>query len=132
MVQTPGLAARSFFTCSITGFGRGTTVTFPNYDAVYHNVFSPSPGNTFDLGSTRAGDKPGQVALTTPGVVDVFCNIHSKMSAKVLVLLFIFIWIRGTLPRFRYDQLMRFAWTFLFPAALLNLLVTAACVALWP
>jgi NADH-quinone oxidoreductase subunit H len=48
---------------------------------------------------------------------------------KVLVLLFVFIWIRGTLPRFRYDQLMHFAWTFLFPAALLNLLLTALLVA---
>ena len=48
---------------------------------------------------------------------------------KVLVLLFVFIWIRGTLPRFRYDQLMHFAWTFLFPAALLNLLFTALLVA---
>ena len=38
-------------------------------------------------------------------------------------------WIRGTLPRFRYDQLMAFAWKFLFPAALLNLLLTALLVA---
>ncbi|HUS05709.1 MAG TPA: NADH-quinone oxidoreductase subunit NuoH [Bryobacteraceae bacterium] len=48
---------------------------------------------------------------------------------KVLILLFVFIWIRGTLPRFRYDQLMSFAWTFLFPAALLNLLITGFLVA---
>ena len=48
--------------------------------------------------------------------------------AKTGVLLLVFIWVRGTLPRFRYDQLMRFAWTFLFPVALLNLLVTGAIV----
>jgi NADH-quinone oxidoreductase subunit H len=41
----------------------------------------------------------------------------------------VFIWIRGTLPRFRYDQLMSFAWKFLFPAAMLNLLVTSFMVA---
>lgn len=52
-------------------------------------------------------------------------------GAKVFVLLFIFIWIRGTLPRFRYDQLMRFAWTFLFPVAVVNLLVTGLLVALF-
>jgi NADH-quinone oxidoreductase subunit H len=48
--------------------------------------------------------------------------------AKTGALLFVFIWIRGTLPRFRYDQLMAFAWKFLFPLALLNLLITAFAV----
>ena len=51
--------------------------------------------------------------------------------AKVGFLLFTYIWVRGTLPRFRYDQLMHFAWTFLFPCALLNLLLTALCVAVF-
>jgi NADH-quinone oxidoreductase subunit H len=50
--------------------------------------------------------------------------------AKVGFILFTFIWIRGTLPRFRYDQLMRFTWKFLFPVAVLNLLVTGLLVAL--
>ena len=49
-------------------------------------------------------------------------------TAKTGFLLFVFIWIRGTLPRFRYDQLMAFAWKFLFPAALINLLITAFAV----
>ena len=52
-------------------------------------------------------------------------------AAKVGILLFAFIWVRGTLPRFRYDQLMHFAWTFLFPCALLNLLLTALFVAVF-
>jgi len=51
-------------------------------------------------------------------------------ASKLLVLIFVFIWVRGTLPRFRYDQLMKFAWTFLFPAALINLLITGLVVAL--
>ena len=51
-------------------------------------------------------------------------------TAKTGFLLFIFIWIRGTLPRFRYDQLMAFAWKFLFPLSLANLLITALAVAL--
>jgi NADH-quinone oxidoreductase subunit H len=50
--------------------------------------------------------------------------------AKVGAILFVFIWIRGTLPRFRYDQLMGFAWKVLFPIALVNLLVTGLLVAL--
>lgn len=52
-------------------------------------------------------------------------------AAKTGALLFLFIWIRGTLPRFRYDQLMRFAWKFMFPVALVNLLVTSLLVALF-
>jgi len=52
--------------------------------------------------------------------------------AKTGGILFGFIWIRGTLPRFRYDQLMGFTWKFLFPVAMLNLLVTAFLVALRP
>jgi NADH-quinone oxidoreductase subunit H len=52
-------------------------------------------------------------------------------GSKVGLLLFTYIWIRGTLPRFRYDQLMHFAWTFLFPCALLNLLLTALFVAVF-
>jgi len=49
--------------------------------------------------------------------------------AKVGIILFIYIWIRGTLPRFRYDQLMNFAWTFMFPIAIINLFITALMVA---
>ena len=51
-------------------------------------------------------------------------------SAKALFILFVYIWVRGTLPRFRYDQLMRFAWTFMFPVAVTNLFLTGLVVAL--
>ena len=50
--------------------------------------------------------------------------------AKVFVFMFIYIWVRGTLPRFRYDQLMAFGWKFLLPLAIANLVVTALIVAL--
>jgi plastocyanin len=63
----------------------GTTVTFPNLDPIFHNVFSNSPSNSFDLGSYRAGDQTRSVVMTKPGVVDVFCNMHQRMSAHVLV-----------------------------------------------
>lgn len=45
---------------------------------------------------------------------------------KVLIVLFIMIWLRATLPRFRYDRLMEFGWKILLPLALLNVLVTGA------
>jgi NADH-quinone oxidoreductase subunit H len=50
-------------------------------------------------------------------------------GAKVFAFLFLYIWVRGTLPRFRYDQLMAFGWKFLLPLALVNLVATAIAVA---
>jgi NADH-quinone oxidoreductase subunit H len=45
--------------------------------------------------------------------------------SKVLVFLFFYVWVRGTLPRFRYDQLMSFGWKLLLPVSLANLVITA-------
>jgi len=44
---------------------------------------------------------------------------------KVILFLFLYIWLRGTLPRFRFDQLMSFGWKFLVPAAIINIVITA-------
>jgi NADH-quinone oxidoreductase subunit H len=52
-------------------------------------------------------------------------------GAKVAFLLFVFIWLRGTLPRFRYDQLMHFGWKVLIPVATVSILATATGIALW-
>jgi NADH-quinone oxidoreductase subunit H len=49
---------------------------------------------------------------------------------KVIILLFGMIWIRATLPRLRYDRLMQFGWKILLPAALLNVILTAAILVL--
>jgi plastocyanin len=63
----------------------GTKLVFPNQDTVIHNVFSTAPGNAFDLGSVKGGETSPPVVLLKPGVVEIFCNIHSKMRADVLV-----------------------------------------------
>jgi NADH-quinone oxidoreductase subunit H len=50
-------------------------------------------------------------------------------ALKVFFFIFLYIWIRGTLPRFRYDQLMAFGWKFLLPLAIANIIVTSFIVA---
>jgi plastocyanin len=64
---------------------RGATVEFPNDDALFHNVFSLSRAKEFDLGRYPRGISRS-VTFDRPGVVQVFCHIHSDMSAVVLVL----------------------------------------------
>ncbi len=49
---------------------------------------------------------------------------------KIFAFLFLFIWVRSTLPRFRYDQLMSFGWKFLLPVAMANILITSLVMAL--
>jgi NADH-quinone oxidoreductase subunit H len=52
--------------------------------------------------------------------------------AKVILFLFLYIWLRGTLPRFRFDQLMDFGWKILLPLALLSIFITATLIFLFP
>jgi len=62
----------------------GTTVSFPNNDRTYHNVFSLSKARKFDLGRYPRGQVK-TVRFDRPGVVRVFCDIHAHMSAFILV-----------------------------------------------
>jgi NADH-quinone oxidoreductase subunit H len=62
--------------------------------------------------------------IDPPGWVDPFVVL-----AKMMIFMTLFIWIRATLPRLRYDQLMSFGWKVLLPLATLNLLITAIIVA---
>jgi NADH-quinone oxidoreductase subunit H len=55
-----------------------------------------------------------------PYIIGVFWFV-----AKLFVFMFFYVIVRGTLPRFRYDQLMSFGWKFLLPVSLANLVVTA-------
>jgi plastocyanin len=62
----------------------GTVVDFPNNDLTYHNVFSLSKVKRFDLGRYPKGHSKS-VRFDRPGIVRVFCDIHSHMNAFILV-----------------------------------------------
>ena len=71
------------------------------------------------------------------GWLQPFSNVHALaflgyvpawmwFCLKTFILLYIFLWIRATLPRYRYDQLMRIGWKMLIPLAIANIIVVAA------
>ena len=63
---------------------RGSTVDFPNGDSIFHDVFSLSRAASFDLGSYPRGSSRSW-RFTKPGLVKVFCHLHSHMSASIMV-----------------------------------------------
>jgi plastocyanin len=72
------------FLPSVLVVTKGTTVEFPNRDAIFHNVFSLSPDHSFDLGSYRQGETKS-VTMSKAGVVTVYCNMHPQMVGHILV-----------------------------------------------
>jgi NADH-quinone oxidoreductase subunit H len=74
------------------------------------------PGAAVGFWTSHFGPIAGQV------IFNIYCV--AVFIGKMFALLFIFLWVRATLPRLRADQLMRFAWLFLIPLTLINILVT--------
>ena len=64
----------------------GTTIEWPNYDEIYHNVFSISEAKQFDLDLYKGNPPEKRVTFDKPGRVDVFCSIHANMHCVVLVM----------------------------------------------
>lgn len=71
---------------------------------------------------------PGLGHIFEPGSIPYALTSHIAFIGKICAFLFFYIWIRGTLPRFRFDQLMNFGWKFLLPVALGNVLLTIIVV----
>lgn len=65
---------------------RGSSVEFPNYDDLYHNVFSYSKARRFDLGRYRKDEKPAVQTFDRAGVVRLSCEIHQHMEGVILIL----------------------------------------------
>src|SRR5438270_44779 len=111
----------------------------------YHTEYSSMKFALFFLGEYAAMITGSAIIVTLflggwhfPGIPDgshgwIFGLINIFVFfAKIVVLLFIFIWVRFTLPRFRYDQLMRLGWVFFFEIALVNIFCVAAILAFFP
>jgi plastocyanin len=72
------------FVPRLVAITRGSSVEFPNADPFFHNVFSLSRGATFDLGRFPRGETRSRT-FTKPGLVKVYCHLHSQMSASIMV-----------------------------------------------
>jgi NADH-quinone oxidoreductase subunit H len=71
---------------------------------------------------------PGLSRLVEVGSIPYALISHVAFIGKICAFLFFYIWVRGTLPRFRFDQLMNFGWKFLLPLALANVILTIVIV----
>lgn len=84
--EPPVMAQKvKMFSPSVMAVAVGTTVSFPNFDPFFHNVFSYSKPKKFDLGRYAQG-KSAQVIFDKPGIVNFFCEIHYSMKAHIHVL----------------------------------------------
>ncbi|MFN0102385.1 MAG: NADH-quinone oxidoreductase subunit NuoH [Bryobacteraceae bacterium] len=102
-------------------FGGAAAVLF------YHGLNPARPNDRFSFPVIGVIMAVLAVSFLVP-VAGPILNALFWFFGKVGFLLFFFIWVRATLPRFRYDQLMKIAWLFLFPVALANLVLTAFAV----
>jgi len=82
-----------------------------------------STGTERTLLASLANTKFGNVSWLVPSIV---------LMLKAYALIFVSVWVRATLPRLRYDQLMTFSWKFLIPLSLLNIFVVAILVSIAP
>jgi NADH-quinone oxidoreductase subunit H len=87
------------------------------YETIFGRIILPGAGTAI----TALG-----VALIVFRPLNDFAQGPFWLVSKVLLSLLIYIWLRGTLPRLRYDQLMGFGWKVLLPVSILNVVVTSA------
>jgi NADH-quinone oxidoreductase subunit H len=138
----------SFFVFMIAIFAETNRLPFDLPEAEqelaggYHTEYSSMKFALFFLGEYAAMITGSAVLVTLffgawhfPGIPDgshgwIFGLINiAVFFAKVAALLFVFMWVRWTLPRFRFDQLMRLGWLFFFEIALVNIFIVAAILA---
>lgn len=90
--------------------------------AEYVNMFTVSAMcTTLFLGGWHV---PGLAYILAPGSIPYTIISILAFFIKIFAFLFFYIWVRGSLPRFRFDQLMNFGWKFLLPVAIANVVLT--------
>jgi plastocyanin len=82
----------------------GSTVAFPNFDTIFHNVFSRSDSAAFDLGLYRSGQSR-EITLDKDGIVRLGCSLHANMSAYVVVISQPHFVVTDDAGRFRFRSL---------------------------
>ncbi len=86
------------------------------YETIFGKIILPGVGTAITA--------LGAVLILFPAVND-FIQGPFWLLSKIFVFLFVYVWMRGTLPRFRYDQLMSFGWKLLLPVSIVNVVITA-------
>jgi NADH-quinone oxidoreductase subunit H len=89
------------------------------YETIFGRVILPGAGTAIAA--------LGAVFVFLPGV-NQFIQGPFWLLSKILVFLFVYVWMRGTLPRFRYDQLMSFGWKLLLPVSIVNVILTSFAI----
>jgi NADH-quinone oxidoreductase subunit H len=94
------------------------------YETIFGKIILPGVGTVL----TVIG-----IALAVPQLqfVNEFIQGPFWLLGKIFVFLFVYVWMRGTLPRFRYDQLMSFGWKLLLPVSIANVVITAFAILVW-
>jgi NADH-quinone oxidoreductase subunit H len=102
--------------------------------AGYHTEYSSMKFVMFQMAEYINLITASSIAVTLffGGYIGPKVNVYPWLGLVYFVLKVLAMWIRFTLPRFRYDQLMRFGWKVLLPAAIINVIITATVVLIWP
>ena len=94
------------------------------YETIFGKIILPGVGTVLTVAGIA-------LLLSNLQFVNEFIQAPFWLLSKILVFLFVYVWMRGTLPRFRYDQLMAFGWKLLLPLSIANVILTSFVILKW-